>query len=81
MSEHSFVCNTILLAASNLTTQLSVPVIHKAGNVRILVLLKFENKLETVFIYVMGSNFEITFLSEKHLVEDDVLFTNQLAGK
>ena len=28
----------------------------------------------------MGSNFEITFVSEKHVVEDDVLFTNHLAG-
>ena len=37
------------------------------------------------FIYnhmnVMGSNFEITFISEKHVVKDDVLFTNHLAGK
>ena len=31
--------------------------------------------------YVMGSNFEITFISEKHMVEDDVLFTNHLVGK
>ena len=30
---------------------------------------------------VTGSNFEITFVSEKHVVEDDVLFTNHLAGK
>ena len=30
---------------------------------------------------VTGSNFEITFVSEKHMVEDDVLFTNHLAGK
>ena len=30
---------------------------------------------------VMGSNFKITFVSEKHMVEDDVLFTNHLAGK
>ena len=29
----------------------------------------------------MGSNFEITFVSEKHVAEDDVLFTNHLAGK
>ena len=27
-----------------------------------------------------GFNFEITFVSEKHVVEDDVLFTNHLAG-
>ena len=27
------------------------------------------------------NGFEITFLSEKHVVEDDVLFTNHLAGK
>ena len=33
------------------------------------------------FIYVMGLNFEITLVSEKHMVEDDVLFTNHLAGK
>ena len=25
--------------------------------------------------------FEITIVSEKHMVEDDVLFTNHLAGK
>ena len=30
---------------------------------------------------VTGSNFEITFVSEKHMVEDDVLFTNHLVGK
>ena len=29
----------------------------------------------------MGSNFEITFVLEKHVVEDNVLFTNHLAGK
>ena len=28
---------------------------------------------------VTGSNFEITFVSKKHVVEDDVLFTNYLA--
>ena len=27
------------------------------------------------------NGFEITFILEKHVVEDDVLFTNQLAGK
>ena len=32
-------------------------------------------------INVMGSNFKITFVSEKHVVEDDVLFTNHVAGK
>ena len=32
-------------------------------------------------VYVTGSNFEISFVSEKHVVEDDVLFTNCLAGK
>ena len=31
--------------------------------------------------HVTGSNFEITFVSEKHVVEDDVLFANHLAGK
>ena len=30
---------------------------------------------------VTGSNFEITFMLEKHVVEDDVLFTNHLVGK
>ena len=29
----------------------------------------------------MGSRFEITFVLEKHVVEDDVLFTNYLVGK
>ena len=29
----------------------------------------------------MGLNFEITFVSEKYVVEDDVLFTNYLVGK
>ena len=32
-------------------------------------------------IYVTGLNFEITFVSEKHLVEDDILLTNHLAVK
>ena len=32
-------------------------------------------------VFVTGSNFEITFVSAKHMVEDDVLFTNYLAGK
>ena len=32
-------------------------------------------------IIVTGLNFEITFISEKHVVEDDVLFMNHLAGK
>ena len=27
------------------------------------------------------NGFEITFVSEKHMVEDDVLLTNHLAGK
>ena len=31
--------------------------------------------------YVTGLNFEITFILEKHMVEDNVLFTNHLAGK
>ena len=31
--------------------------------------------------YVTGSNFEITFVSEKHVVEDDELFTNHLVRK
>ena len=30
---------------------------------------------------VMGLNFKITFISEKHVVEDDVLFTNHLVRK
>ena len=29
----------------------------------------------------MGLNFEITFISEKHMVEDDILFTNHLVRK
>ena len=29
----------------------------------------------------MGLNFEVTFVSGKHVVEDDVLFTNHLVGK
>ena len=29
----------------------------------------------------MCNGFDITFVSEKHVVEDDVLFTNYLAGK
>ena len=37
--------------------------------------------LQSCHINVTGSNFEITFVSEKHVVEDDVLFTNHLAGK
>ena len=32
-------------------------------------------------VNVTGSNFEITFVSGKHVVEDDVLFTNHLVGK
>ena len=32
-------------------------------------------------ICVKGSNFKITFVSEKHVVENDVLFTNHLVGK
>ena len=27
------------------------------------------------------NEFEITFVSEKHVVEDDILFTNHLVGK
>ena len=30
---------------------------------------------------VTGLNFEITFVLEKHMVEDDVLFTNHLERK
>ena len=33
------------------------------------------------YFIVMGSNFEITFISEKNVVEDNVLFTNHLVGK
>ena len=29
----------------------------------------------------MGSNFEIIFVLEKHVIEDDVLFTNHLEEK
>ena len=32
-------------------------------------------------VSVTGSDFEITFVLEKCVVEDDVLFTNHLAGK
>ena len=32
-------------------------------------------------ITVIGLNFKITFILEKHVVEDNVLFTNHLAGK
>ena len=32
------------------------------------------------FSYICNG-FEITFVSEKHIVEDGVLFTNHLAGK
>ena len=32
-------------------------------------------------LYCNGLNFKITFVSEKHVVEDDVLFTTHLAGK
>ena len=41
---------------------------------------KADDELTTCF-NVMGSNFKITFISEKHVVEDDVLFTNHLVGK
>ena len=30
---------------------------------------------------VTGSNFKATFVLEKHMAEDDVLFTNHLVGK
>ena len=30
---------------------------------------------------VTGSNLEMTFISEKHVVEDHVLFTNHLTRK
>ena len=43
--------------------------------------IKNRNDLIRFDITVTGSNFEITFVSEKHVVEDDVLFTNHLAGK
>ena len=33
------------------------------------------------YVNVTGSNFEIIFVLEKHVVEDDVLFTTHLAGK
>ena len=38
-------------------------------------------KFTMEYVNVMGSNFEIIFVLEKHVVEDDVLFTNHLAGK
>ena len=46
-------------------------------NIRLIVSFLF---LISIFT-VTGSNFEITFVSEKHVVEDDVLFTNRLVGK
>ena len=57
----SFVCNIILLTASNLTVHLSVPAIHKVGNAGISVLLKFENKFETVVINI---NFNTMYLDK-----------------
>ena len=42
-----------------------------------ILILKFTME----YVNVTGSNFEITFVLEKHVVEDDVLFTNHLAGK
>ena len=38
-------------------------------------------KFTMEYVNVTGSNFEITFVLEKRLVKDDVLFTNHLAGK
>ena len=38
-------------------------------------------KIKKLKFNVMGSNFEITFVSEKHVVEDNILFTNHLMGK
>ena len=42
-----------------------------------LLIIKFTME----YVNVTGANFEITFVLEKHVVEDDVLFTNNLAGK
>ena len=43
--------------------------------------LYINNKVSMEYVNVTGLNFEITFVLEKHVVEDDVLFTNHLAGK
>ena len=40
----------------------------------------FEGETESHVPYLCNG-FEITFVSEKHVVEDDVLFTNHLVGK
>ena len=34
-----------------------------------------------IVISYLCNGFEITFVSEKHVVEDNVLFTNHLVGK
>ena len=34
-----------------------------------------------IYLHVTGSDVKITFVSEKHVVDDDVLFTNHLVGK
>ena len=39
------------------------------------------NKAYSQICNVTGSNSEITFVLEKHVVEDNVLFTNHLAAK
>ena len=39
-----------------------------------------KREVQKVYIYVTGLNFKITFVSENHVVEDDVLFTNHLVG-
>ena len=43
--------------------------------------MKIFHFLKSDFVGVTGLNFEITFVSEKHVVDDDVLFTNHLVGK
>ena len=40
-----------------------------------------QSQLSKTFCRLKCNRFEITFISEKHVVEDDVLFTNHLAGK
>ena len=55
---------------------------HKCDHARGQVLYLFYVSLLMVYLWLYLCNgFEITFVSEKHVVEDDVLFTNHLVGK
>ena len=44
---------------------LLVQIVQSAGSFR-----------SSYHLYVMGSRFKITYTSEKHVVEDNILFTN-----